>query len=168
MVDKDNSRIIKKYENRRLYDTEENRYVALDDLKILVANAIPFQVIESKSGADITRSILLQIIFEQEKKGDTILSTDLLKKIIQFYGNTLQAFVGTYLEKSIDVFSSQQKVFHDQMEQMIKSTPKNIFTEMSERNLEVWQQMQNNFMQAFGSMTEEDKESQKDSNDKDK
>jgi len=143
-------RIIKKYANRRLYDTAESRYVALDDVRQLVMNGMPFRVVDERSGDDITRSILLQIIVEQEEKGQPILSSRLLEQIILYYGNTLQAFVGTYLEKSMDSFISQQQTLQDQMENMLQMTPSTIIRDMAERNLELWKNMQENLLQAYG------------------
>lgn len=143
-------RIIKKYANRRLYDTAENRYIALDAVRLLVKNGSPFKIVDAQSGEDITRSILLQIIVEQEKNGNPILSTELLQQIIRFYGDTLQSLVGTYLEKSFETFTRQQQIFNDHMENILQNTPRSVFTEMTEKNLEMWQQMQKGFMQAFG------------------
>jgi polyhydroxyalkanoate synthesis repressor PhaR len=142
-------RVIKKYTNRRLYDTAESRYIALDDIRQLVADGVPFRVIDAGGGEDITRSILLQIIVEQEDKGQPILSTRLLEQIILYYGNTLQAFVGTYLEKSMDSFVSQQQVLQDQMEHMLKMAPSSVLKDMAERNLELWKTMQEDLLKAY-------------------
>ena len=142
-------RIIKKYANRRLYDTAESRYVALDDIRQLVTEGKPFRVIEAGNGNDITRSILLQIIVEQEEQGQPMLSTRLLEQIILHYGNTLQAFVGTYLEKSMDAFVNQQKSLQDQMENMLKMAPSSVLKDMAERNLELWKTAQENFLSSY-------------------
>jgi polyhydroxyalkanoate synthesis repressor PhaR len=142
-------RIIKKYANRRLYDTAQSRYVALDDIRRLVMDGKPFRVVDTVSDEDITRSILLQIIVEQEEKGQPMLSTRLLEQIIQYYGDTLQSFVGTYLEKSMDAFAHQQQVLQDQMEQILQMAPPSVMKDMAERNLELWKSMQENLLQAF-------------------
>jgi len=142
-------RVIKKYTNRRLYDTTESRYIALDDIRQLVADGVPFRVIDATGGDDITRSILLQIIVEQEDKGQPILSTRLLEQIILYYGNNLQAFVGTYLEKSMDSFVSQQQALQDQMEHMLKMAPSSVLKDMAERNLELWKNVQENLLNAY-------------------
>ena len=97
-------RVIKKYPNRRLYDTAISQYVTLDDIRELVAGGSSFQVVDAKSKEDITRSILLQIIVEQEESGDPILSTDFLARVIRFYGDAMQGFMGSYLEKSLESF----------------------------------------------------------------
>jgi polyhydroxyalkanoate synthesis repressor PhaR len=143
-------RIIKKYANRRLYDTSESRYVALDDIRQLVTDGERFRVIDARSGDDITRSILLQIIVEQEEKGQPVLSTRLLEQIILYYGDTLQSFVGTYLEKSMDAFMRQQQVLQDQMEAMLRMAPSSALKDMADRNLELWKSMQENLMKAYG------------------
>ena len=141
-------RIIKKYANRRLYDTAESRYIALDDIRQLVMDGAHFRVVDA-SGNDITRSILLQIIVEQEEKGQPMLSTRLLEQIILYYGDTLQSFVGTYLEKSMDAFIRQQQVLQDQMESMLEMAPSSVFRDMAERNLQLWKSMQDNLMKAY-------------------
>jgi polyhydroxyalkanoate synthesis repressor PhaR len=143
------ARIIKKYANRRLYDTAESRYIALDDIRQLVMDGAQFRVVDARSGDDITRSILLQIIVEQEEKGQPMLSTRLLEQIILYYGDTLQSFVGTYLEKSMDAFIRQQQVLQDQMESMLQMAPSSAFKDMAERNLQLWKSMQDNLMKAY-------------------
>jgi len=142
-------RIIKKYANRRLYDTAESRYIALDDIRQLVTECKPFRVVDTVNGDDITRSILLQIIVEQEEKGHPMLSTRLLEQIILYYGNTLQSFVGIYLEKSMDSFVRQQQVLQDQMERMLQMAPSSVLKDMAERNLELWKGMQENLLKAY-------------------
>jgi len=142
-------RIIKKYANRRLYDTAESRYIALDDIRQLVTECKPFRVVDTVNGDDITRSILLQIIVEQEEKGHPMLSPRLLEQIILYYGNTLQSFVGIYLEKSMDSFVRQQQVLQDQMERMLQMAPSSVLKDMAERNLELWKGMQENLLKAY-------------------
>ncbi|MGD2113003.1 MAG: polyhydroxyalkanoate synthesis repressor PhaR [Gammaproteobacteria bacterium] len=142
-------RIIKKYANRRLYDTAESRYIALDDIRRLVVNGEPFRIVDAVSGDDITRSILLQIIVEQEEQGQPILSTRLLEQIILYYGNTLQAFAGAYLEKSMDSFVRQQQALQDQMENMLQVKPSTVLKDMAERNLDLWKSMQESLLKAY-------------------
>jgi polyhydroxyalkanoate synthesis repressor PhaR len=142
-------RVIKKYANRRMYDTAESRYIALDDIRQLVVNGEQFRVIDTRSGDDITRSILLQIIAEQEEKGQPMLSTRLLEQIILYYGDTLQAFVGTYLEKSMESFMRQQQVLQEQMQDMLRMTPSSVLKDMAERNLKLWKNMQENLLKAY-------------------
>ena len=109
-------RTIKKYANRRLYDTEASRHVTLDGIRQLVAGGEDVMVIDDTTGQDITRSILLQVISEQEQGGRPILSADMLKHIIRFYGNPLQELMGGYLERSVEMFMNQQKTLQDQIQ----------------------------------------------------
>ena len=97
-------RIIKKYPNRRLYDTSTSSYVALADIKQLVMHHDAFQVIDAKSGEDLTRTILLQIILEHESDGSPILTDKVLSNIIRFYGHAMQGFMGSYLERNVQIF----------------------------------------------------------------
>ena len=97
------NRIIKKYPNRRLYDTSSSSYVALADVKQLVMDQQPFRVLDAKSGEDLTRTILLQIILEQESNGSPILTEPVLSNIIRFYGHAMQGFMGAYLEKNVQI-----------------------------------------------------------------
>ena len=98
-----NTRVIKKYPNRRLYDTEESRYITLSDVRELVMNNVDFDVIDKRSGEDITRQILLQVISEQESHGDSIMSANFLAEIIRAYGNVASDSVAKHLEQSISV-----------------------------------------------------------------
>lgn len=104
-------RVIKKYPNRRLYDTDTSAYITLAEVKSLVMDAHDFVVIDAKSGDDLTRSILLQIILEEETAGVPLFTEQILANIIRFYGHAMQGFVGAYLEKNMQVFMEmQQKV----------------------------------------------------------
>jgi polyhydroxyalkanoate synthesis repressor PhaR len=143
-------RVIKKYPNRRLYDTAESRYIALDAIRRLVIEGEPFQVVDAKTGEDITRSILLQIIVEQEERGQPILSADLLRKIIRFYGDAMQMLMATYLEKSVDAFVDQQAALQKQMASLMGEAPAAAFAEMAERNVELWRQFQEQMLGAYG------------------
>ena len=97
-------RIIKKYPNRRLYDTSSSSYVALSDIKQLVMEGVAFGVLDAKTGSDLTRSILLQIILEEETDGAPLLTEPMLKNMIRFYGHAMQGFMGSYLEKNFQTF----------------------------------------------------------------
>ena len=101
------ARIIRKYPNRRLYDTEESRYITLADVRTLVLSKTDFVVIDKRSGEDITRAILLQVINDQEQNGDAILSEDFLTQVIRCYGNVVPLFIAEHLEKSLRQFMSQ-------------------------------------------------------------
>ena len=116
-------RIIKKYPNRRLYDTETSSYITLADVKKLVIEGVEFKVEDAKSKEDLTRSILLQIILEEESAGSPMFSCDMLSQIIRFYGNAMQGMMGNYLEKNIHTFIEIQKRLQDQSRQMYGQNP---------------------------------------------
>ena len=107
-------RLIKKYPNRRLYDTKTSSYITLADVKQMVLKQEEFQVVDAKSGEDLTRAILLQIILEEESGGLPMFSSDLLSQLIRFYGNAMQGMMGTYLEKNIRAFHDIQKTLQEQ------------------------------------------------------
>ena len=143
-------RIIKKYPNRRLYDTAVSRYVSLADIRQLVVDQVSFRIVDAKTDEDITRTILLQIIVDQEEKGQPILSTDLLLKMIRFYGDTLQVFMSSYLDKSVELFADHQARLHEQMESLLARAPASALAEMAERNLDLWQKLQDEALRAYG------------------
>jgi polyhydroxyalkanoate synthesis repressor PhaR len=116
-------RIIKKYPNRRLYDTETSSYITLQDVKKLVLGNVDFRVEDAKSKEDLTRSILLQIILEEESAGAPMFSCDMLSQIIRFYGHAMQGMMGTYLEKNIQTFMEIQKKLQDQSRQIYGQNP---------------------------------------------
>ena len=111
-------RMIKKYPNRRLYDTKTSSYITLADVKQMVLKHEDFQVIDAKSNDDLTRQILLQIILEEESGGMPMFSSDLLSHLIRFYGNAMQGLMGTYLEKNIHAFQEMQKSLQEQSQKM--------------------------------------------------
>ena len=117
------TRIIKKYPNRRLYDTETSSYITLADVKKLVLEHIEFRVEDAKTKEDLTRSILLQIILEEETAGAPMFSSDMLTQIIRFYGNAMQGMMGSYLEKNIQTFIEIQKRLQDQSRQLYGQNP---------------------------------------------
>jgi polyhydroxyalkanoate synthesis repressor PhaR len=121
-------RIIKKYPNRRLYDTETSTYITLAEVKDLVLQYREFQVQDAKSGGDLTRAILLQIILEEESGGVPMFSTDMLANIIRYYGHSMQGLMGSYLERSIQAFHEAQKRFQAQAQVLIPKVPAEAFT----------------------------------------
>ena len=137
-------RIIKKYPNRRLYDTEISSYITIEDVRQLIVDGEDFEVRDAKSGDDLTRTVLLQIISEQEQDGEPILSTQLLSQIIRFYGDSMQGFMGNYLERSVTLFMGQQQQFRQQMGGMLGQTPWTMMNQLTERNMELWQEFQRN------------------------
>jgi polyhydroxyalkanoate synthesis repressor PhaR len=135
-------RIIKKYPNRRLYDTEISSYITLEEVRQLVLDNEDFEVRDAKSGEELTRSVLLQIISEHEDKGQPMLSPQLLSQIIRFYGDSLQGFMGPYLERSLQVFLDQQTQFRSQLNSLMGQTPWNTLNDLTERNMAAFQAIQ--------------------------
>jgi polyhydroxyalkanoate synthesis repressor PhaR len=111
-------RLIKKYPNRRLYDTQTSAYVTLSDIKNLVMSGEAFRVVDAKTEDDLTRSILLQIILEEEAGGSPVFSTQMLSQIIRFYGNSMQGLMGNYLEKTMQSFVDIHNKLGDQSKGM--------------------------------------------------
>ncbi|KAF0281429.1 polyhydroxyalkanoate synthesis repressor PhaR [Gammaproteobacteria bacterium 2W06] len=138
MTDK---RLIKKYPNRRLYDTAISSYVTLEDVKGLVLDGVDFEVTDAKSGADLTRTILLQIISEEEEGGEPIFSSDLLAQIIRAYGGNMQSLLTSYLEKSMALWADQQSALRERARTfMDASNPVSMLSQITEQNLSMWQQ----------------------------
>ncbi|MFC7301688.1 polyhydroxyalkanoate synthesis repressor PhaR [Cognatiluteimonas weifangensis] len=144
------ARVIKKYPNRRLYDTEISSYITIEDVRQLIVEGEDFEVRDAKSGDDLTRQVLLQIIAEQEQDGEPMLSTQLLSQIIRFYGDSLQGFMGSYLERSLQLFMEQQQQFRQQMGGMLGQTPWAMMNQLTERNLAVWKEFQQNLVGGVG------------------
>jgi polyhydroxyalkanoate synthesis repressor PhaR len=116
-------RIIKKYPNRRLYDTATSSYITLADVKALVLEHTEFQVLDAKTNEDLTRSILLQIILEEESCGAPMFSSNMLAQIIRFYGHAMQGMMGSYLEKNIQTFIELQKRLQEQSRALYGDNP---------------------------------------------
>ena len=144
-------RIIKKYPNRRLYDTEISSYITIEDVRQLIVDGETFEVRDAKTGDDLTRQVLLQIITEHEQDGQPMLSTQLLSQLIRFYGDSLQGFMGNYLERSMQVFLEQQQQFRQQMGGLIGQTPWTMLNQLTERNMELWKDFQKNLVGGMGS-----------------
>jgi polyhydroxyalkanoate synthesis repressor PhaR len=111
-------RMIKKYPNRRLYDTANSGYITLVDVKQMVLDNVDFQVVDAKSGDDLTRSILLQIILDEESAGVPMFSSEMLAQMIRFYGSAQQTVVGQYIEQNVKAFLAIQKKLQDQARQV--------------------------------------------------
>ena len=155
-------RIIKKYPNRRLYDTEISRYITLDDVRKLVVNGIDIRVTDVKTEEDLTRSVLLQIISEQEHEGKPIFNTLMLTQLIRFYGNAYQSAFSEYLQKSLEMFAAQQQSLRQNFAQAVSNNPfAATMGEMTEQNMEAWRQLQNSFFQAAGFTGEDNKRGEK-------
>lgn len=135
----DEPRLINKYPNRRLYDTGVSRYITLADVHRLVIDGTDFVVIDKRSGADITRSILLQIISEQEEGSNPIFRTRVLKHVIRFYGDSMQGAMSSYLELSLDFFNEQQQQFRGRLKSMLDvSNPISALRELAPLQRPIW------------------------------
>jgi polyhydroxyalkanoate synthesis repressor PhaR len=136
-----NERIIKKYPNRRLYDTDTSSYITLAEIKRMVMENDPFVVRDAKTSEDLTRSILLQIILEEEANGSPMFTAPVLANIIRFYGHTMQGFMGGYLEKNMQAL----------MEMKMPAVPSaNVFQDMQEQFQEQFQKQTEQLMASFG------------------
>lgn len=131
----DQLRLIKKYPNRRLYDTKTSSYITLSDVKELVLGHEEFQVVDAKTSEDLTRSILLQIILEEEAGGAPMFTSDLLAHMIRFYGNAMQGMMGKYLENNIKAFTD--------MQQKLQEQARSIYGENSPISQDLWAQFLN-------------------------
>jgi len=122
-------RLIKKYPNRRLYDTKTSSYITLVDVKQMVLKQEEFQAVDAKTGEDLTRQILLQIILEEESSGSPMFTSDALSQMIRTYGNAMQGMMGGYLEKNINAFQEMQKSLQEQSNKLYGEGAK-VTTEM--------------------------------------
>lgn len=148
-------RLIKKYPNRRLYDTEASKYITLADLKDLVAAGVSVKVVDSGSNEDITRSIMLQIIMDAESAGEPIFNTAMLQQIIRFYGGSVQGMFAKYLEESLQLFNAQQSTLRD----TLGTDPMTAMARMAEQNMKLWTDFQSSFFKAAGAARQDGEDS---------
>jgi polyhydroxyalkanoate synthesis repressor PhaR len=141
-------RLIRKYANRRLYDTTASRHVTLEDLRQVVVAGDRIKVVDDKSGEDLTRSVLLQIIAEQEQFGMPVLGSDLLEMIIRFYGSPMQAMLSRYLGEAFGSISRQQEAMQSEMAKALQA-PFAPLTELTRQNMQLWEQLQTATRNAF-------------------
>ena len=127
--------VIKKYANRRLYDTESSSYITLERLAEMVRQKRDFQVVDAKSGEDITHNVLTQIIMDEEARGSNMLPVNFLRQIIDLYGGPMQSLVPQYLEASLEALQRNQTQMRDAMSGAFASNP---FAEMAKRNMEMF------------------------------
>ncbi|MGB5831884.1 MAG: polyhydroxyalkanoate synthesis repressor PhaR [Thiohalocapsa sp.] len=139
-------RIIKKYPNRRLYDTELSRYITLMDVRELVMKGTPFRVLDTANDADLTRSILLQIMLEEETGGEPLFTAPMLAQIIRFYGGTLHGVFARYLEQSLNSFSEHQK----QMVEAWGDAPFDALGRMTQHHMELWAEAHTKLLRVAG------------------
>ena len=135
-----NMRVIKKYPNRRLYDTDISKYVTLSDVRKLIIDNIPVKVVDAKTKEDLTRSVLLQIILEQEEDGAPIMSAQMLEQLIRFYGDPLQTNFASYLENSVKLIADQRVKVRGKLEQV--ADPLTFMSSLANRNMDVFKEMQ--------------------------
>ena len=141
----DKERLIKKYPNRRLYDTQDSRYITLDDAREMVINGEPFKVVDQKTAEDLTRSILLQIIMEQESQGEPLFNSEILSEFIRNNSTASRDYFSSFLAASMKMFSEQQSSLVDQMDKAFKASPMDFWMQMTQSNLDNLQKMQEQF-----------------------
>jgi polyhydroxyalkanoate synthesis repressor PhaR len=135
-------RVIRKYPNRRLYDTVESRYVTLADIRRLVVERVDFVVLDRRSEQDITRSILLQVIAEQEGAGESLMSRDFLSQVIRSYGSGVHDFVSRYLDESLRLFSREQRELRERFKSVVGVDPLETVTALAQKNYQRWKSVQ--------------------------
>jgi len=133
-------RVIKKYPNRRLYDTAISKYVTLSDVRQLVIDREPVKVVDAKTKDDLTRSVLLQIILEQEEDGNPIMSAEMLEQLIRLYGDPFQTNFASYLENSVKLIAEQRGKVKSNLEHV--ADPFAMMSSLANRNMEVFKEMQ--------------------------
>ena len=144
-------RTIKKYPNRRLYDTKESRYITLNDIRHLVIEEEDFEVIDKKTGKNITRSILLHVIAEQEEHGDSVMSQDFLTQMIRAYNGQLPQIVRGYLEGSLSLFLEQHRKAGETLKNVVGTEPLAAMTDLAQKNLSQWLDLQKEMLREFRS-----------------
>jgi len=141
-------RTIKKYANRRLYDSHESRYITLEELKTLIVDGHSVHIVDAKSKKDISREVLLQLVAEQESNGTPILDQTILTSMIQFYGHPTQKLASQYLQLALDQLQSQRQQLSEQMQSLMQS-PVDLVKDMTKQNLEWMNTLQQTFLDAI-------------------
>ncbi len=136
-------RVIKKYPNRRLYDTTISSYITLEDVKRLVIEQVAIRVIDARTQDDITHNTLLQIIIEQEENGPPLFTTPILQQMIRFYGGSMHPFFSQMFEQGMKLFTEQQTQLGQEQD------PLNLMSQMTSQNISQWQQLQSQWMHSF-------------------
>ena len=144
-------RIIKKYPNRRVYDTNESKYIKIDDLRQMIIDNIDFQVIDTQSKEDVTRSVILQIILEQESETNPLFTNENLKNFIRYSSTQQNQFFSDYLSQSLSFFNQQQEQFSANMKDFISKNPVDTFSDLSKKNMDMWRNLQESFFDQFTS-----------------
>ena len=139
-------RLIKKYANRRLYDTVASGHITLDGVRELIIAGHDVKIVDETTGDDITRNLLLQIIADQEQGGRPMLDAEFLMRIIRLYGNPIQDLMGKYLRKSFDAFMTQQTQLQERMRAAMAAAPLATLQSMTEANMKAWQTFQDTIL----------------------
>jgi len=147
-MSKDGIRTIKKYPNRRIYDTHDSKYITISDVRDMIMQGIEFKVIDTQTRKDITRSVLLQIIIDQESEHDPLFSTDNLQDFIRYYGENQREGFSDFIGQSLAFFEKQQQQFQSSVSDMMEQNPVKVWSDISKQNMEMWQQMQSTFFSA--------------------
>jgi polyhydroxyalkanoate synthesis repressor PhaR len=143
------TRVIKKYPNRRLYDTVESRYITLADIRRLVVEKVDFVVVDKKTQEDITRTILLQVIAEQEHRTDPLLSREFLSQVIRSYGGPTQPVIGAYLEHSLKLISQQQRELRERLKAQGGVDTGELASGLAERGAQRWRGVQDEIVRVL-------------------
>lgn len=141
---------IKKYPNRSLYDTSQSKYISISDLRQYVLDDVAFEVQDAKSKNDITRQVLLQIITEAENEGTPMFSTDVLTRFIKMYGDSMTGALNGFIDQMSSMIDQQTKQFLEQITESRKYNPVNVWSDVVNRNLEIWQETQQKLLKASG------------------
>jgi len=155
------ARIIKKYANRRLYDTGCSCYITLDDLKKLIVAGIPIEVQDARTGKDINREVLLQLVAEQESLGGPILNEAILTALIRFYGHPMQELASTYLESALGQLQDQRAQLSEQMQVLLES-PADLVSQLTRQNMDWLIQLQKTFMSSMSPARPDEPDTQAD------
>lgn len=155
------ARIIKKYANRRLYDTGASCYITLDDLKKLIVSGVPVKVLDARTKKDISREVLLQLVADQESLGRPILNEAILISLIRFYDHPMQKLASSYLETALDQLQDQRAQLSAKMRDLMDS-PMDLVSELSQQNLEWLSQLQQTFKSVLNPVKPDDSNSKDD------
>ncbi len=139
-------RIIKKYPNRRIYDTENSCYINLLEIKNMIESGIPIKVIDSNTQEEVTRNILLQIILEQESNKEPLFTTENLINFIRYNGETSREGFMHFMDKNLNFFQEQQSLMQERFKEFTNYNPMDFWTSSTKKNMDIWKKMQDNFM----------------------
>ena len=151
-------RVLKKYPNRRLYDTTTSKYITLEDVRRLVLDGVAFVVRDAKTDEDITRSVLLQVIAEQEEAGQPIFTIPILTQVIRFYGDAAQGLASEFLQRSLAAFGEQQRLFRLHLDDAMPKDAFGAVSDLAKQNLAMWKDAQGSWFGMGGEKKTEERE----------